>query len=65
MASSAQTTTPPETIAVESTSIACDGGGGALGHPRVYLTMAAGDSVECPYCDRKYVLKPGSPRGGH
>lgn len=65
MASPAQTTTPPETIAVESTTIACDGGGGALGHPRVYLTMANGDSVECPYCDRKYVLKPGSPRGGH
>lgn len=64
MASPATSTAPPETIIVESTSVACDGGG-ALGHPRVYLTMADGDSVECPYCDRKYVLKPGSPRGGH
>ena len=64
MASPATTTTPPETIMVDSTTVACDGGG-ALGHPKVYLTMADGDSVECPYCDRKYVLKPGSPRGGH
>jgi uncharacterized Zn-finger protein len=55
----------PETIEVESTTVPCDGGGGALGHPRVYLTMGANDSVECGYCDRKYVLKPGSPRGGH
>jgi uncharacterized Zn-finger protein len=58
-------TQPPETLTVDSTTVRCDGGGGALGHPTVYLTMASGDSVECPYCDRKYVLKPGSPRGGH
>ncbi len=65
MASPANVLPPPETIAVDSTTVACDGGGGALGHPTVYLTMGAGDTVECPYCDRKYVLKPGSPRGGH
>lgn len=56
---------PPETIEVESTTVPCDGGGGALGHPLVYLTMGARDFVECGYCDRKYVLKPGSSRGGH
>jgi uncharacterized Zn-finger protein len=36
--------------------VACDGGGGALGHPRVYLTMdAAEDMVVCPYCSRSFV----------
>ena len=36
----------------------CDGGGGALGHPRVYLTLVEG-KIECGYCGRMYVLKPG------
>ena len=36
---------------------ACDGGGGALGHPRVYLEMGDETFVECPYCDRRFVLQ--------
>jgi uncharacterized Zn-finger protein len=38
----------PETIEVRSGRIACDGVGGALGHPRVWLEMgeAAGDGPE-------------------
>lgn len=47
----------PEIIYVTDHRIACDGGGGALGHPKVYLEMGQGDFVECPYCDRKFVLK--------
>ncbi len=55
----------PETIEVEELTVACDGGGGALGHPRVYLTLVDG-KVECGYCDRMYVLKPGTKvSGGH
>jgi len=45
---------------VEDTRVACDGGGGALGHPKVYLEMGDEGFVECPYCDRRYVLKPGA-----
>ncbi|MFN9711720.1 MAG: zinc-finger domain-containing protein [Alphaproteobacteria bacterium] len=45
----------PEVIAVHSHRIACDGGGGALGHPRVWLEMGDGAYVECPYCDRRFV----------
>jgi uncharacterized Zn-finger protein len=48
---------PPETIVVEKKRVMCDGGGGALGHPRVYLEMGQADFVECPYCDRRFVLK--------
>jgi uncharacterized Zn-finger protein len=49
----------PEVIVVSSKRLACDGGGGALGHPRVWLEMGEGSFVECPYCDRRFVLKAG------
>ncbi|WP_421703284.1 zinc-finger domain-containing protein [Aliiroseovarius sp.] len=48
----------PETKVVDSYKIACDGGEGALGHPRVWLQIPAEQGwVECPYCDAKYVHK--------
>jgi len=58
-------TQPPETIEVEEDTVACDGGGGALGHPRVYLMLKDG-RVECGYCDRLFILKKGyNPVAGH
>jgi uncharacterized Zn-finger protein len=45
----------PETIMVRSHRIACDGVGGALGHPRVWLEMGAAGFVDCSYCDRRFV----------
>ena len=51
---------PPEEIAVQSRRIACDGVGGALGHPRVWLEMGAAGFVECTYCDRRFVLAHGA-----
>ena len=50
----------PEIIEVDDTRVTCDGGGGALGHPRVYLEMGDKGFVECPYCDRKFVLHEGA-----
>ena len=47
---------PPEVIKVHSHRVSCDGVGGALGHPRVYMEMGAEGMVECGYCDRKFVL---------
>ena len=49
---------PPEIIIVNSTRVSCDGSGGALGHPRVYLEMGDQNFVECGYCDRRFVLSP-------
>ena len=47
----------PETEIVTSSRVACDGGGGALGHPRVWLTVDSTKGfVECPYCDKKFML---------
>lgn len=46
-----------ETIEVQHAEVACDGGGGALGHPKVYLHIDSDDGrITCPYCSRTYVL---------
>lgn len=55
---------PPEIIEVEQTVVSCDGGGGALGHPRVWMTLVNG-RAECGYCDRLFVLKDGAKATGH
>ena len=52
-------TPPPEVIVVRSKRVACDGVGGALGHPRVWLEMGEANFVECSYCDRRFVLEAG------
>ena len=48
---------PPEVIAVHEHRVSCDGGGGALGHPRVYLEIGERGFAECGYCDRRFVLE--------
>ena len=60
-ATTATTTAPgtPEIIHVDDRTVACDGGGGTLGHPLVYLHIETQDIV-CPYCSRLYVLNEGA-----
>jgi uncharacterized Zn-finger protein len=48
----------PETIIVHDTRVSCDGVGGALGHPKVYLEMGDEGFIDCPYCDRRFALDP-------
>ena len=57
----------PETQTVHDARVACDGGGGALGHPKVYLQIGDEGFVECPYCDRRFVLDEKARReaGAH
>lgn len=50
----------PEVVLVRSGRVSCDGVGGSLGHPRVWLEMGEATFVECPYCDRRFVLATGS-----
>jgi uncharacterized Zn-finger protein len=52
----------PETIIVDTTRISCDGGGGALGHPKVWYSLRDG-LAECGYCDRRFVLRAVHPLG--
>jgi uncharacterized Zn-finger protein len=56
----------PETEVVRTWKIACDGGEGALGHPRVWLTIPQETGfVECGYCDKKFVIDREHATGGH
>lgn len=47
------------------TRVACDGGGGALGHPKTYLDMGMDTEVTCKYCGRVYKLDKNVVNGGH
>ncbi len=51
--------TPTEIIPVTEPVVACDGGGGPLGHPRVFLRIEE-QSVMCPYCSRLFLLQEGA-----
>ena len=50
-----------ELIEVKTATVGCDGGGGALGHPMVYLKIGASGAITCPYCSRRYVLAADTP----
>jgi uncharacterized Zn-finger protein len=60
--------TPFETILIDGMVAACNGGGGPLGHPKVYLNLAPTGKAECPYCSRVFVNRvsamPEEPRPG-
>jgi uncharacterized Zn-finger protein len=53
----------PEEIIVDAKSVACDGGGGVLGHPLVYLAIPASGRADCPYCGRIFLYRAGAPSG--
>jgi len=42
---------------VSSSNVACDGGGGVLGHPKIYLDMGKEKKIVCPYCSKLFVLE--------
>ena len=55
---------PPESEVVSAWRIACDGGEGALGHPRVWLQIPADLGwIDCGYCDKRYVHESAAPTG--
>lgn len=56
---------PTEIIPVEESDevAGCNGGGGALGHPLVYLRFDGKPSVDCYYCSRRYA-KPSYQHDG-
>jgi uncharacterized Zn-finger protein len=56
--------TPEERTVVQSRKVACNNGGGTMGHPMVYLRIED-NQVTCPYCSRTYVLAEGASDDGH
>lgn len=50
-------TAAPETQIVTQWKVACDGGEGALGHPRIWLQIPHSTGwIECGYCDKRFVI---------
>jgi len=46
---------PPKVIETSSKRISCDGGGGALGHPKVYFEFKAEEKrITCSYCGQVF-----------
>ncbi|ORY06704.1 hypothetical protein K493DRAFT_403925 [Basidiobolus meristosporus CBS 931.73] len=44
---------------VQQRKVACNGGGGALGHPKVYINLDdTGKPVYCEYCGLRYQQEP-------
>lgn len=55
-----------EPITVKTSTVGCEGSGGALGHPKVYLNVKPGGETVCPYCSRRFVLdERASQAAGH
>jgi uncharacterized Zn-finger protein len=52
-------------IIVQAHRIACDGGGGAMGHPKVWYEMGSDHEVECLYCGRVFVQDLVASDSGH
>ena len=46
-----------DTEIVTDHRVSCDGGGGAAGHPKVFMDFGQGHEVECKYCGKKFILK--------
>ena len=44
-----------DVIVTNKLRVACNGGGGTLGHPKVFLTLGNDGRVTCPYCSREFV----------
>ncbi len=56
--------TPFETIEIDTMMAPCDGGGGPMGHPKVYLSLMPAGRVECPYCSRLFVNRAAMRANG-
>jgi len=57
--------TSDDVIIVTTRRVACDGGGGALGHPKTYLDMGQDNQVRCKYCDRIFAVANDAVDNGH
>jgi uncharacterized Zn-finger protein len=61
---------PIEVVRVNERVVTCEGSGGRLGHPKVFLHMQGtlgepATEVKCPYCSRLFVLNEDAVDEGH
>lgn len=43
------------TVDSHADGVSCDGGHGALGHPKVWYSFDGQSKIECSYCGRSFV----------
>ena len=57
----------PVTEVVATWKVACSGDEAlGLGHPRVWLSIAEPTGwVDCPYCDKRFVIDRAHAQAGH
>ncbi len=56
---------PPESEIVSAWRVACDGGEGALGHPRVWLSIPHDRGwIDCGYCDKRFIHESAADKVG-
>ncbi|MDC1383674.1 zinc-finger domain-containing protein [Candidatus Puniceispirillum sp.] len=46
---------PLNVTVINDERVACNGGGGPLGHPQVWLNIGTEGRIVCPYCSREFV----------
>ena len=46
-------------VLVDNHRVSCDGGGGALGHPLVWMEIGSDGESVYKYCDKRFVLRGG------
>jgi len=44
-----------QTVLTSQKRVSCEGSGGALGHPKIWLNIGPDGRVVCPYCSRQFV----------
>lgn len=50
----AEQASAPAIIKTTKRRVSCNGGGGALGHPAIYLNLGTDNAVTCPYCSARF-----------
>jgi uncharacterized Zn-finger protein len=66
MSKTAADSNAEDVVMVTTWKVACDGGEGGLGHPRVWLSLAqdTGQAV-CGYCDKIYRIDGAHAHDDH
>lgn len=65
MSAASNSSQDQDVVLVTQRRVACDGGGGALGHPKTYLDMGVDTQVTCKYCGRIFKLDKNASSVGH
>ncbi len=59
-------TNAPQVQIVTTWKVACDGGEGALGHPRIWLSIPQDSGeVTCGYCDKQFQIDRAHAHDDH